>query len=160
MSALKETVAKRIADLWNRLGSDFEPEALNSLRAIKRLLKSEGLSFPDIAIVIENANGEIEARKYSDADAQVIFDKGVEQGRAEAGQRQDKPSDFYDTDGEPRWPEIAMFCQRKDQDPVLRDKEREFIADMVSWTTSRGAPTQKQATWLLGIFRKLRGHLQ
>src|SRR5215469_11974785 len=111
MSAINEPVAKRVAKLFRLLASDFDGEVLNAARRMKQQLAAEGLSFNDIATVIENANGEIEERKYSDADAEIIFTRGVEKGRAEEARNQQAPPEFYDVDGRPRWNEIALFCQ-------------------------------------------------
>jgi hypothetical protein len=80
MSALIEPVAKKIARLFRVLASDQDGEVLASVAAMKRLFAAERLSFHDIAAVIESCNGEIEERKYSDADAEIIFNRGVEQG--------------------------------------------------------------------------------
>ena len=75
MSTLNEPVAKRIAKLFRLLASDFDGETLAAARRMKQLLAVEGLSFNDIATVIENANGEIEERKYSETDAKIIFER-------------------------------------------------------------------------------------
>jgi hypothetical protein len=112
MSTLNEPVAKRIAKLFRLLASDFDGETLAAARRMKQLLAVEGLSFNDIATVIENANGEIEEKKYSDTDAEIIFTKGVEKGRAEEARKREAPPEFYDTDGRPRWYEIAVYCQQ------------------------------------------------
>jgi hypothetical protein len=69
MSALDETITKRIGKLIRMFGSSFEPEAHTALRKMKGLLDAEGLTFNDIAVVVENHQGEIEERKYSDTDA-------------------------------------------------------------------------------------------
>jgi hypothetical protein len=87
MSSINEPVAKKIARLLRLFGSDFEGEAINALMAMRRLVASEGSSFNDIATLIENHQGEIEEKKFSDADAAVICAKGVEQGKAEAASR-------------------------------------------------------------------------
>jgi hypothetical protein len=55
---------------------------------------------------------EIEAKKYTDADAEEIWKKGIEKGRAEEARKQAAPPEFYDADGHPRWNEIALFCQK------------------------------------------------
>jgi hypothetical protein len=83
MSSLNEPVAKRVATLFRMLSSDYEGEVLGAVAAMKRLFVAEGLAFNDIATVIESCNGEIEERKYSDSDAEIIFARGVEKGRAE-----------------------------------------------------------------------------
>jgi len=126
MSTLNQPVAKRIASLFRMLNSNFEGEVLGAVTAMKRLFAAEGLTFHDIATVIENCNGEIEERKYSDSDAEIIFVRGVEKGRAEQARKREQivPADYYDEDGHPRWNAIAMFCQNY---PRLRPSEQEFI---------------------------------
>jgi hypothetical protein len=155
MSALNEPVAKRIAKLFRLLASDFDGEVLNAARRMKQQLATEGLSFNDIATVIENANGEIEEKKYSDTDAEFIFTKGVEKGRAEEAREQEAPPEFYDADGHPRWSEIALFCQ-KNTARLRGEWERTFVADMAG-RTLWCEPTEKQAKHLLAIFVKLGG---
>jgi hypothetical protein len=156
MSALNESAARRIAKLFRLLASDFDGEVLNAVRRMKAQLASDGLSLNDIAAVIESLNGEIEERRYSDADAAIIFTRGVERGRSEEAQRRTAPPEFYDADGRPRWNEIALFCQ-KNQERLRGDWERTFIADMAGNTLWR-APSDKQAKHLLAIFVKLGGH--
>ena len=159
MSALNQPVAKRIAKLFRLLASNFEGEVLSAVRRMSQQLAAEGLSFNDIAIVIENANGEIEERKYSDTDAEIIFARGVQKGREEeARNRQlDHPLEFYDADGNPRWNAVALFCQKHHQ--RLRPLEQEFVDDMAGNTMWR-EPTEKQAKWLLSIFIRLGGRRQ
>jgi hypothetical protein len=156
MSAINEPIAKRIGTLFRMLSSDFEGEVLGAVAAMKRLFKAERLSFHDIATVIESCNGEIEERKYSDADAEIIFNRGVEKGRVEEARKKEQtfPADFYDVDGHPRWNAIAMFCQKNYQ--RLGPKEQEFVDDMAGSTMWR-APSERQARWLLSIFIKLGG---
>src|SRR6516225_9357130 len=105
MVALNEPIAKRVAKLFRLLASDFDGEVLNAARRMKQQLTNEGLSFNDIASVIENANGEIEERKYSDTDAEIIFNRGVEKGREEESRKKEQivASDYYDEDGRLRW---------------------------------------------------------
>ena len=107
MSALNEPIAKRIGRLMRMLGSSYEGEWHNAVTMMKRTLEAERLTFNDIATVIENHQGEIEERKYSDADAEIIFARGVEKGRTDEARRQQAPPEFYDADGHPRWSEIA-----------------------------------------------------
>jgi hypothetical protein len=155
MSTLDETTAKRIARLFRLLASEHDGEALNAARAMKRLLVAERLSFNDIAAVIESCNGEIEERKYSDSDAEIIFARGVEKGRVEEARKKDLPPEFYDADGSPRWTEIALFCQ-KNMAQLDDDWERTFVNDMAGKTIWR-TPSEKQAKHLLAIFVKLGG---
>jgi hypothetical protein len=127
MATLNEPLAQRISKLFRQLASDFEPVQLEAIKAMKRLFANEGLSFSDIATVIENANGEIEELKYSDSDAEIIFSNGVEKGRAEAERQHQAPPEFYDADGRPRWNEIALFCLKNDA-RLRSEWERTFSA--------------------------------
>jgi hypothetical protein len=155
MSVLNEPVAKRIARLFRMLSSDFDGEVLNAVVMMKKLFAAEKLTFHDIATVIESCNGEIEERKYSDADAEIIYARGVEKGRVEEARKQQAPPEFYNADGQPRWNEIALFCQKNER--RLRDEwERTFINDMAGKTLLR-EPTEKQAKHLLAIFIRLGG---
>jgi len=156
MASLNEPVAKRIGRLFRMLGSTFEGERRNSVAAMKKLLTDEGLSFNDIATVIESCNGQIDERKYSDADAEIIFARGVEKGRIEEARKKEQivPSDYYDDDGHPRWDAIAMFCLRNNL--RLRPNEQKFVDEMAANTVWR-EPTERQAKWLLSIFIKLGG---
>jgi hypothetical protein len=156
MSALDEPIAKRFAKLFRLLASNFDGEVLSVVRRMKQQLAAEGLSFNDIAIVIENANGEIEERKYSDADAEIIFARGMEKGREEEARKKEQivPADYYDADGGPRWDAIALFCQKNHD--RLRPSERQFVDDMVGSTMWR-QPSEKQSKWLLTIFLRLGG---
>jgi hypothetical protein len=155
MSTINEPIAKRIATLFRQLSSEYDGHVLAAVKAMKQLFAAERLSFHDIATVIESCNGEIEERKYSDSDAERIFARGMEKGRAEEAQRRDLPPEFYDADGQPRWNEIALFC-RKNVAQLRSEWEREFITDMAGKTLWR-QPTEKQAKHLLGIFIRLGG---
>ncbi|WP_028164088.1 hypothetical protein [Bradyrhizobium elkanii] len=149
---LTETTAKRIATLFRMLSSEYPGEILGAVAAMKRLFANEGLSFHEIANVIESCNGEIEERKYSDADAEIIFQRGVEKGRSE---QQPPPLDYYEEDGSPRWHEIALFC-RNNTAKLKGDWEQEFITDMVSRTLVKTL-TPRQQKFLFAIFVRLGG---
>jgi hypothetical protein len=153
-------LAKRITKFVRLMGSNFEGEAIGAVVGLRRLLQIEGLSFSDIAVLIENCNGRIE---YSDDDANIIFTRGIEKGLAEAAQKEELPPEFYNIDGEPRWYAIATFCQKnsklqKNGAPLLSDWEQEFISDMPSKMIKYGRPTPKQIPFLLAIFVTLGGY--
>jgi hypothetical protein len=157
MGSINETTAKRAAKLFRLLASDFDGEVLSAARRLKQQLDAEGLSINDIATVIENANGEIEELKYSDTDAEVIYQKGVEQGRVEAAQKQTTPPEFFDEFGEPRWYEIAVYCQQNSA--RLRSQwEQGFANDIPGSVAKYGRPTERQIPFLLAIFVKLGGN--
>jgi len=156
MGSINETVAKRIAKLFRMLASDFDGEVLAAVHRMKHQLGAEGLSINDIATAIENANGEIEELKYSDAEVEVIYQKGVEQGRVEAARTQTAPPEFFDDFGEPRWYEIAVFCQQNSS--RLRSQWEQGFADSIPGSVAKyGRPTERQIPHLLAIFVKLGG---
>src|SRR5215471_3422743 len=86
MSTLNEPAAKRIGKLVRMFGAT-EEEAQVAVLKLRILLSEAKLSFNDIATVIENGNGEIEQLKYSDQDAELIFARGIEEGRKQAEYR-------------------------------------------------------------------------
>ena len=147
-------LAKRIGKLIRLMGSSFEGEAIGAVTGLRRLMQTEGIAFNDLALLVENCDGRIEEKRYSDADAEVIFARGVGQGRIdEARYRpQAEPTEYYDADGEPQWHAIALYCQRHYES--LEQKHREFIDDMTGNTLWR-APTEKQGKYLLSLFYRL-----
>jgi hypothetical protein len=151
MANLDEPLAKHIADIFRRLGSDFEGERNNAATAMWRCLNTNGISFNDLAILIESHRGEIEELKYSDADAAAFYQKGIEKGQAQA--RESGSSDFWNG-GEPQWAKIAMWCQERSA--RLNSKEQDFI-DSVTARTQFREPSDKQKPWLLSIFFRLGG---
>jgi hypothetical protein len=156
-------LAKRITKFVRLMGSSFEGEAIGAVVGLRRLLQTEELSFNDLATLIENCNGRIEEKKYSDDDALNIFTRGVEKGLTEAARKEELPPEFYNIDGEPRWYDIATFCQKnsrqqKNGAPLLSDWDQEFISDMPSKMVKYGKPTPKQIPYLLAIFVTLGGY--
>jgi hypothetical protein len=158
MSSLNEPVAKRIATLFRMLSSPYDGEVLNAVTAMKRLFAIEGLAFNDIATVIESCNGEIEERKYSDRDAEIIFAHGVKKGRAESRGRS-LSANYFDDDGEPRWAEIAKFCHEHPALRGLKPNEQEFIDGLQAKLRWR-SPSRAMGGFALSIFWKLGGSLK
>jgi hypothetical protein len=153
-------LTRRVSKIFRLMGSDLEGEANAAAHKLVNLIRTEGVNCNDLGTLIENCDGRIEERKYSDADAEVIYSKGVEQGiekgRAEEARKQSAPPEFYDIDGLPRWYEIAVYCQQNST--RLRNAwEREFINDIPGKIITYGCPTEKQRKHLLGIFLKLGG---
>jgi hypothetical protein len=146
-------LAKRIGASIRLLASDID--RTSAINGLLRLLPSAALTFNDLAVLIENCDGQIEERKYSDSDAEIIFAKGQEKGRKEEARKQTAPPEFYDTEGQPRWQAIAVFCQNNIA-RLRSEWERTFINDMAGNTLWR-QPTPKQAKHLLAIFVKLGG---
>lgn len=151
---------KTIADHIRRLSSEFEGERAAAVNTLRSKLKSRGLDLHAVADVIEGITGEIGGAKLlTDDDAKGIYERGVEEGRAEEARKKGEllvPSDFYDEDGHPRWNAIALFCQNDANARRLTAWEEEFIDNMAGKTMWR-EPTEKEAKHLLGIFIKLGG---
>jgi hypothetical protein len=158
VSALNEPVSKRIGKFIRMFGSSFENESHIALTMLKNLLDEEGLSFNDIATVIENWNGEIEELKYSDSDLETVFNKGVEKGRSQNNGRM-LSRDFFDDDAQPRWMEIAQFCKSNPAITSLKPNEQEFIEEQLFKLHYR-TPTRPMGGFLLSIFWKLGGSLR
>jgi hypothetical protein len=127
-----------------------EGDGTNAARMLQLFIPGTGLTFNDIATMVENCNGEIEQYKYSDNDAKGFFDLGVQKGQERA---HESGTDFW-PGGVPQWGKIALWCQERSA--RLRPNEQQFIDDMAGQTQFRG-PTPKQAQWLISIFLKLGG---
>jgi hypothetical protein len=157
MTAPKKTIGELLGVMFRMLDSVHEGEALNTIAAMKRVVTARGFTFSDIAVLLENWSGEeIEAKKYSDTEAEAIYTKGIEKGRAERPQQE--PTEFFDGNNQPQWHAIALYCQRHYE--RLEQKHREFIDDMAGNTVWR-TPTEKQGKYLLSMFYRLgRGKLQ
>ena len=145
---------KTIADHIRRLSSEFEGERVAAVNTLRSKLKSRGLDLHAVADVIEGITGEIGGAKLlTDDDAKGIYERGVEEGKRNAGPGLNP--DFFEFDGSPRWHDIALFCQERTK-RLRGEKEQEFIADMAGKTLFR-TPTSKQGDWLLAIFYRLGG---
>jgi hypothetical protein len=142
--------ARRIGNQMRMFSSDFEGEAVNAFRALRRLVPTLGVTFNDVATVIENLNGAIEQYKYGDSDAKQFFDLGVQKGQ----ERARESGNGLWADGSPQWDKLALWCQ--EHSARLGPKERKFVDDMAGQTQFR-EPTPNQARWLISIFLKLGG---
>jgi hypothetical protein len=163
MSTLGREDAKRISAVLKRmLSSDFDGEVYASVQALKQVLARAGLSCHELAVAIENYGeagvSEIQQRKYTDADAEIIFQRGIEKGRKEYAGRILSVR-FFDDDGEPRWLEIATYCQNDPAKLALKPNEQQFIDEMPAKLRWR-SPTAPMGGFLLSIFWKLRRSLK
>jgi hypothetical protein len=155
VSVLDPEIRKKVADIVRRLlSTEFEGEQRAAVNKLRSLLKSHGLDIHAVADVLEGATGEIGGVKLiTEDDARVIYARGVEDGKRNAGPGFNPQ--FYESDGSPRWHEIALFCQEQNE-RLHNEKEHVFVADMAGKTLFR-TPTPKQGDWLLAIFYKLGG---
>jgi hypothetical protein len=156
MAELNESTAKRVAKLIRLMSSEHDGEWGNAVRKLKLVLNNEGLTFNDLAIVIENCDGAIEERKYSDDDAKIIFARGVEKGRVEEAQKQQAPPEFYEADGTPRWYEIALFLHNN-KARLRKDWDKGFVEELPSRIAGYGTPTRPMIKQIFRIFIMLGG---
>jgi hypothetical protein len=148
-------ITKRIGQFVGMmLGSSSDGESSNAATALRRFIESEGVPANDLTMILTNWDGQIEERKYSDSDVEIIFERGKEAGRTE--ETRNRPlgdsTEYYDADGNPQWHAIALYCQRHGLN--LPPNHREFIDDMTGNTMWR-EPTPKQGKYLLSLFFKL-----
>jgi hypothetical protein len=158
MTAESKTYEQRLAGLVRMLGSDSEGEVLATHGALKRHLASRGVSFTDLGDAIEKlATGGLEQ-----AELERVFEAGRAKGLSEAGRQQAEELAVYGQrlDGSYDWLAIALFCQRENT-RLRGDVERTFVNDMAArMSFPEREPTEKQAVWLLAIFRRLGGKMK
>jgi hypothetical protein len=138
-------LADRLATFIRLLTLSIRDAEVAAACAIVRTLQDAGGDIHDLteSIGATSANG----KKFTEADACEIYERGIAAGRPAAEQTQ---SD----DGAP-WHAIAYECVAHPDG--LRDKrEKVFVADMVRWTTRGSQPTEKQAKWLHSIYVRVR----
>jgi hypothetical protein len=158
MTAESKTYEQRLAGLVRMLGSDSEGEVLATHGALRRHLASRGVSFTDLGDAIEKlATGGLEQ-----AELERVFEAGRAKGLSEAGRQQAEELAVYGQrlDGSYDWLAIALFCQRENT-RLRGDVERTFVNDMAArMSFPEREPTEKQAVWLLAIFRRLGGRMK
>jgi hypothetical protein len=158
MTAESKTYEQRLAGLVRMLGSDSEGEVLATHCALNRHLASRGVSFTDLGNAIEKlATGGLEQ-----AELERVFEAGRAKGLFEAGRQQAEELAVYGQrlDGSYDWLAIALFCQRENT-RLRGDVERAFVNDMAArMSFPEREPTEKQAVWLLAIFRRLGGRMK
>jgi hypothetical protein len=148
----------KLASLVRMLGTEHEGEILAAHGALRRLLASRGVTFTDLGDAVERlATGGLE-----EAEMKRLFDAGYQKGLSEAGRAQAEELAVFGQrlDGSYDWSAIALFCQRESA-RLRGDVERTFVNDMAARMSFSGRePTEKQATWLLAIFRRLGGRMR
>ena len=144
-------VADKLGKFIRLLTPVRDGEVVAAARAMVRTLEGAGADIHDLAesIGASLANG----KKFTEADPREIYERGVAAGRHAAGQAQ--PATYRNTDDGPPWHAIACECAAH-PDRLRNQRERDFVADMVRWTTRGGQPTEKQAKWLRSIYGRVR----
>jgi len=141
MNALAPVVP-RLGKLLRLLASDRDGEVLAAARGIVRTLQAAGADIHALTNVIETSAD----RKFSEADAHEIYQRGREEGRREA---EAHATTFYDPD----WMRIAEECADSLR---LTPREHDFVQSMLEWISDGSEPTEKQAAWLKSIHRRVR----
>lgn len=92
-----------MAKLVRMFSSPYENEKHIALAKLETLIREDGLTFNDLATVIENADGEIEERKYTDADmlaaTQAVKERAEKDAYEKARRERTGPPEFYDEIG-------------------------------------------------------------
>lgn len=144
-------VADKLGKFIRLLKSNRDGEVVAAARAIVRTLEGAGADIHDLA---ESIGATPNGKKFTEADAREIYQRGVDAGRRAATQARPVTFRNVDDDGPP-WHAIACECAAH-RDRLRDQREKDFVADMVRWTTRGGQPTEKQAKWLRSIYVRLR----
>jgi hypothetical protein len=153
---VEKTFENRIADLVRKFGTEFEAEAIQVWRALKRLLASRNVSFTDLGTAVESlATGGLE-----EAELKRVFDAGYAKGVADTKRELAQAQAVFGlrSDGSTDWEAIARYCQR--EKARIDDKHHQFIDDMAGRMAWGREPTDKQGKYLLSLFRGIGGRLQ
>jgi hypothetical protein len=153
MNAQAKTYEQRLADLIRRLGTEHDGEAIATVHALKRTLASRDLTFTDLGDGIEKlATGGLEQEAM-----QRVFDAGHAKGLADAGHKHAEREAVHSLrpDGSTDWEAIALACQRSKN--LLEARHHQFVDDMASRMTWGRQPSEKQAKYLLSLFRQVGG---
>jgi hypothetical protein len=154
-----KTLEQKIADLVRRLGSDSEGEILNTVAALRRMLKTNGADLNDLGAAIEKlATGGLEEAALERVDA-AGYARGIADARREIAREQAEEEIGLGLlpDGSRDWEAIAVFVQRVKS--RLDAKHHRFVDDMASRLAWGREPTDKQGKYLLSLFRQLGGRI-
>ena len=138
-----EPVAEKLGKLLKMLSSSHDGEKLAAVHAILATLQGAGTNIHELA-------AHVEGGKLSKADMQRIYDAAYQDGKHAAEQTQG--AEFHNVGG-PSWHDMAIECRDHDNGR-LTPREREFIEDMVRWTTRR-EPSEKQGKWLHVLYVRM-----
>jgi hypothetical protein len=155
-----DPITVRICKLVRMFGATYG-EATAALAALRKYFVQVNLSFNDLAEAIEKVAGGCYTGEELKAAAAEAKEFGEQSGYAKAKRETSGPPEFYDSDSQPRWYEIARFIdERKSQ---LNGWKRGFVegdanrGSLVVNMAKFGSPTPKQTKHVLGIFIKLGG---
>lgn len=152
---MEKPFENRIADLVRRFGTDFEGEVVAVWAALRRLLASRNVTFTDLGDAVEKlATGGLE-----EAELKRVFDAGYAKGVEDAERKHAEAQTVFGlrSDGSTDWEAVALHCQRrKDR---IEAKHHQFVDDMASRMSWGREPSDKQARYLLSLFRGVGGRM-
>jgi hypothetical protein len=162
-----DAIVPKILPLIRMLSSPVDGEVINSVRALLRLLASDGFDIHALTDRIEHG-GEA---PLSAAEMQKIYDKAYEKGYAdgaEHGRRSAviaaQPIGTFATSVDDgvngySWQQIAEHCAANKH--LFYGRDLEFVESVAEQLTRFPAPTPKQAPWLKDLFiRKFSGRIE
>jgi hypothetical protein len=144
---LDDDMVNKLATML-RMIAERALEADGALMGLKRVLQKGGKDLAD-AIVQR-------LEQMSEADYQAILDEGIRIGRQEAQTAQAGHGSNGHGAPLPSPHDMAAYCYEHIDD--LGEREREFIADMMSWTRRRQL-SPKQQNWLEKLYFRLGGRV-
>lgn len=124
-----ESIARFIPNL-----DGSEAEILDAVDDIRDVLEIRGLDFYDLSDLLR-----------------TVYDQAHRDGW-DACRRASQTTDATGTVIE--WREIARFC--RDRDERLAGHESDFVTVMCRWTADCRALSDKQASWLLSLWTRLK----
>ena len=147
----------KLAHLIRMLGTEHEGEAIAAWGALRRLLASRNVTFTDLGDAVEKlATGGLE-----EAEMKRLYEAGRAAGARDAKRTLAEAEVAFGkrADGSTDWEAVALYCQRE-KARLRSEAERTFVDDMAARLSFPGRePTEKQATWLIAIFRQLGGRI-
>jgi hypothetical protein len=127
MTARLDQIAPRLKKLLLMLSSERDGEVVNAARLIGSTLQNAGHDWHDLAGAL------------------------VDPAARSQPKPRPAPRDDHHNSGSIDWREARDFCLQHRN--LLRGRELEFVTDLTHW---RGSLTEKQASWLTAIHRRLR----
>jgi len=155
---------KRVAALVRLLSSDQQGEALSSLSALKRMCSLNDLGNFIEGLDVGNGNS------LSKQQMKELYEAGYDDGRSSFKREMEQKN--TQKNGSAPWEDIAdiddaIFGKTDDykvkycnthKDKLKKQREKEFIDNMVNWTTVRQKPlTEPQKKWINDIYSRLGG---
>jgi hypothetical protein len=156
-AAVSKSLEERIADLVRHFGTGSENEAMNTWRALGRLLAANNVSFTDLGdAILKLADGGLER-----AAMERILEAGRREGAADAqceyGQALAavglNPDGSVDVEG------ILGHFQRNPH-LLTKDRDREVIEDMTARSQRWGDLPRGSAGYLFSIFYRVSGRIR